>query len=158
MNAPHLHLAVAHLPVVGVVAAVLLLLAALRSGALRRAALVATLLAALTGPLAWSSGESAEEAIEGAAGIEEVRVERHEDLALVALAGLGLAGTIALAGLVVHRRRLVPGSLLVVLLVVDVAAAVLLSRAATLGGEIAHPEIRADAAPLAGGSGSDEAD
>ena len=114
---------------------------------IRRVALCAMVLVALTGPLAFLTGEGAEEAIEGNPVIEETRIERHEDLAKVALGGIGLAGVIALAGLVALRRRAIPGSLLVVLLVVDLGATVLMSKAATLGGEISHPEIRGGASP-----------
>ena len=157
MNAPHVHLIVSHLPIAGILVAVILLFVSLRPASpFRRAALVATLLVALVGPIAWFSGQAAEESIENRAGMDETRIERHEDLALVALVGLEIAGAIALAGLLVHRRRLVPGSLLVVLLVVDLGAAVLLSRAATLGGEISHPEIRSGAALPAAEGGEAE--
>jgi hypothetical protein len=149
MNAPHLHLVLAHLPVVGSLGAALLLAVALLRVAshVRRIALCAMLLVALTGPLAYLTGEGAEEAIEGNPVVEETRIERHEDMAKVALGGLGLAGMIALAGLVALRRRAIPGSLLVVLLAVDLGAIVLMSKAATLGGEISHPEIRSGAGP-----------
>lgn len=145
MNGPHLHLVLNHLPVVGsVLVAVLLLVAIFRAEpAIRRLALVALLGVALLGFPAYFTGEPAEEGIEHLAGVEEPRIEKHEDMAKVALAGLSLAGVIALAALVVFRRREIPTSLLVVALVVDLGAAALLARVATLGGEIRHPEIRA---------------
>jgi hypothetical protein len=147
MNAVHLHLIVNHLPVVGSLFAAGLLLFALarREGSIRRLALGSLLLVALTALPAYLSGEPAEEAIENRPGIEELRVERHEDLARVALIGLELAGAIALAALIIFRRRAIPGSLLAVALIVDLGAAALLARVATLGGEIRHEEIRNEA-------------
>lgn len=148
MNGPHLHLMLNHLPVVGSLGIGLLLFVALLPAgrAFRRLALAGLVVVALAGLPAFFSGEPAEEGVEHLAGVEETRIDRHEDMAKVALVGLELAGAIALAGLLVFRRRAIPGSLLVVALIVDLGAAGLLARVATLGGEIRHPEIRAGAA------------
>lgn len=147
MNGPHLHLALNHLPVVGSLGiAILLAVAILPAGrAFRRLALAALVVVALAGLLAFFSGEGAEEGIENLPGVESTRIEEHEDMARVALIGLELAGVIGLAGLLAFRRRAIPGSLIAVALIVDLGAAALLARVATLGGEIRHEEIRAGA-------------
>ena len=156
MNDVHLHLILDHLPVVGSLGAAFLLGAALfvRESAVRRLAMLAMVLVALSGVSAYLSGQRAEEAAENRPGIEESRIERHEDLAIVALVGLEVAGAIALAGLIFFRRRLIPGSLLALVLAVDLGSIVVLSRVANLGGEITHPEIRSGAVLPGGESGS----
>jgi len=161
MNGPHLHLAFNHLPVVGsVIIGLVLFVALVPAGkAFRRLALAGLVVVALAGLPAFFSGEGAEEGIEHLPGIEERRIGQHEDLAKVALIVLEFAGAVGLAGLIIFRRRAIPGSLLALALVVDLGAVVLLARVATLGGEIRHPEIRAgaDAAPVpAPGPGGDD--
>ena len=151
LNAPHVHLAINHLPVVGSIGiALILLFALLPAGrAYRRFALVALVVVALAGLPAFFSGEPAEEGIENLVGVEETRIEHHEDAARTAVIVLEVAGAIGLFGLMLFRRKAVPGSLLALALAVDLGAVVLMAQTASLGGEIRHPEIRsgADALP-----------
>ena len=150
MNGPHIHLLVNHLPVVGSLGiALLLLFALLPAGrSYRRFALVALVVVALAGLPAFFSGEPAEDGVDNFAGIEETRIEQHEDAARTAVIVLELAGAVGLFGLMLFRRKAVPGSLLALALAVDVGAVALMARTATLGGEIRHPEIRSGAAAL----------
>jgi hypothetical protein len=159
LNAPHLHIAINHLPVVGSIAiALLLFFALLPAGrSYRRFALATLVVVALAGLPAFFSGEPAEEGIESLVGVEEVRIEQHQDVARTAVIVLELAGAIGLFGLMLFRRRAVPGSLLALALAVDLGAVALLARTASLGGEIRHPEIRSGAdvlpAPAEAGDG-----
>ncbi len=160
MNPVHFHLAVNHLPVAGSIGVALLLLFALLpvGRAYRRFALVALVVVALAGLPAFFSGEPAEEGVEHLVGMEERRIEQHEDMARVAVIVLELAGAIGLFGLMWFRRRAIPGSLLTLALIVDLGAVAVLARTATLGGEIRHPEIRAGAATSAAPAGDAVAD
>ncbi len=161
MSPVHFHLAMNHLPVVGSIGVALLLLFALLPAgrAYRRFALVTLVVVALAGLPAFFSGEPAEEGVEHLAGIEERRIEQHEDAAKVAVIVLELAGAVALFGLMWFRRRAIPGSLLTLVLIMDLGAVAVLVRTATLGGEIRHPEIRAGTAttpvPAGGAVGDD---
>jgi hypothetical protein len=146
MNDAHLHLALAHLPVIGSLAVALLLVAALwiRQATVRRLALAATVLVALSGIPAYLAGEGAEEVIERQPAIEETRVEAHENLALTALILLEVTGALGLLGLLLFRGPGIPRGILVTVLLVDLGTAALMFRVATLGGEISHPEIRGE--------------
>jgi hypothetical protein len=72
----------------------------------------------------------------------------HIHLVLNALVASGVLGLAALWGLAVSRRgRRVPGWLVALVLVFGGIAAGLLGRAANLGGQIRHTEIRSGAIP-----------
>jgi hypothetical protein len=144
-NWPHVHLMVNHVPVLGVPFALALLAAGawLRSGILQRAAAVALVVTALAVPLVFLSGDEASDALDKRPGFDAVLAGDHEDaaeLASWAMGGLGLLS----AGLLVATRKqpAIPRVWLAVLLVAGIAVAGLFARAATLGGRIAHPEIR----------------
>jgi len=160
LTAPHVHIAINHLPVVGSMGiALLLAFALLPAGrSYRKLALVALVVVALAGLPAFFSGEPAEEGIENLAGIEEARIEQHEDVARTAVIVLELAGAIGLFGLMLFRRKAVPGSLLALALAVDLGAVALLARTAALGGEIRHPEIRSGQAVLPSPAAADSDD
>jgi len=152
VNLAHLHLVMNHVPTVGsVVALGLLLLAfARRNEHLKHVGLeVVFLIAVLTLPV-YVSGVAAHREIRDRPEVSEDVIKVHQDAALVAFTVMEFAGFVAWVALWQWRRRgraargLVSGA--TVLLVV---ALVTMGRAATLGGEIRHPEIRAAGAALA---------
>ena len=159
MNAEHAHLILNHLPVVGVLLGFLLLLVALlrRSAESERVALgVLVVTAALAFP-AYFSGTQAEDGVEHLAGVTEAVIEAHEEAAVAALVASGILGLAALAALAAGRgSRRRPAWLIVSVLVFGAVAVGLLGRAANLGGQIRHTEIRAGSAPAAG-SGAETA-
>ena len=143
MNWAHVHLIVNHLPVILVPTSIALLVfaRARRSGEVTNAGLVLLVVTALIGGGVFLTGEPAEHAVEGVAGITEASIEAHEDAALAAALATGLAGVLALATLVVSRTRPAPAGLLIATVVVGLAASGLMARAANLGGLIRHSEI-----------------
>lgn len=148
MNAAHLHLALNHLPVVTTLIALILLAVAVAwrsDGLLRTGAAVALGAALVTAP-AYLSGEPAEEQIEKMSGVSEDTIERHEEAAEAAAVAVALLGLAAAGCLLRFRGTPIPRRVAVALLVVALVATALFGRAANLGGEIRHPEIRADAA------------
>lgn len=155
MNPAHEHLLVNHFPVVTSFLGLLLLLwAGLRkSDELNQAALGVFVLGAVLAAPAYFSGEPAEERVENLAGVSKPLIEDHEEAAKAAAVAAGLLGALSAAGLVLSlRRRRARGALGAAIAVVTIVTAVLMGRAAHLGGQIHHPEIRepADSAPDAG--------
>lgn len=154
MNAAHLHLLVNHLPIIGAMLTVPLLLLAMlmprERGALRAAVLVAVL-TGLGGGLALWTGEPAEEIVEDIAGVDEAAIHTHEERAELA-AGLGgfaaVLGVMALA--LSERRKAVHLPLAGVALVGAVLTAGAMAWTGASGGPIRHSEIRGDL--LSGGS------
>jgi len=155
VNLAHLHLVMNHVPTVGSVAALGLLLLAFvrRNEHLKHAGLeLLFVIAVLTLPV-YVSGVAAHREIRDRPGVSEDAVKVHQDAALIGFTVTEFAGFVAWVALWQSRRRgraargLVPA--VTVLLVV---ALVVMGRAANLGGEIRHPEIRAaGAAPALAG-------
>jgi hypothetical protein len=149
MNWAHIHLIINHGPVVGSLMGLALLGGGLlwRSQDIVRAALVIFAGVGLLAAAVVQTGERAEEEIEDLAGVSETTIEPHEEAAELAAIGLEALGLVALVGLVAFRSpRRVPGWFALVVLLAAVAPAVLVARAANLGGQIRHPEITAPAA------------
>ncbi|MEP6671999.1 MAG: hypothetical protein ABJF10_22745 [Chthoniobacter sp.] len=148
MNAPHWHLAINHIPVVGVFLVVLLLGYALvrERGELYRVSLGALVLLALATVPVFFTGRSADEALMELADVDDKLVHAHEAAANLAFICVGILGAVALAVLWLGRKlpHLSRGTAAVVF-VLALAETALMGRAANLGGNIRHPEIRATA-------------
>jgi hypothetical protein len=119
-------------------------------------AAAASLLLVAIAIVAWApylSGEGAEEAVEDLAGVSHELIEGHEDAAQIAFVLVELLGAASLVHLLLARRRGRPG-LAVGLLVMSLVTTLLLIRAASLGGEIRHTELRgALSAPVGSAQG-----
>jgi hypothetical protein len=146
VNLAHLHLLMNHVPTVGSVAALGLLLLAFvrRNEHLKHVGLeLLFVIAVLTLPV-YVSGVAAHFELRKVPEISNDAMLVHQDAALIGFAVMELAGFVAWVALWQWRRRgrpgqgLVPGAMVLLAL-----ALVVMARAATLGGEIRHPEIRA---------------
>lgn len=149
MTWAHIHLAVNHLPVLLVPVAIAMLSAAWakNSAELRKAGMAWLIVAAVTGGGAYLTGEPAEEVIEDLPGVSKPAIEEHEEAALLAAVATGVAGLLAIGSLVTGRGpHSAPAWMLATTFVVALLAAALMARAANLGGQISHPEIRGPAA------------
>jgi len=148
-NVAHLHLLLNHIPTVGSVVALGLLILALvrRNEHLTHAGLeVLFAIAVLTLP-AYMSGAAAYQTLRDQPGISDTAMRIHQDAALYGFTVLEFAGFVAWLALWQTRRRgrpapgLVPATLLL-----SIVALALMARAATLGGDIRHPELGTAAA------------
>jgi uncharacterized membrane protein len=147
INVAHLHLLLNHVPTVGsVVALGLLLLALVRQNEhLKHAGLEVLFAIAVLTLVAYMSGVAAHQKLRDQPGVSDNAIRVHQDAALAGFTVLEFAGFAAWIALWQTRRRgrAAPGLVPVVTLLMVVSLA-LMARAATLGGEIRHPEIRAD--------------
>ena len=153
MNAPHWHLAMNHLPVVGMLFGTgLLVFASWRKGEeLIRTALGFLVIVALTAVPVFLTGEPAEKAIMEDAGFVEALANAHEQAATVAFTAVLIVGAVALAGLLFFRKApALPNWLKWVVLGLALAATALLGWTANLGGKIRHPEVRAETESVPG--------
>ena len=147
VNIPHLHLLLNHVPTVGSVVGVGLLLLAIvrRNDHLVHSSLeVLFAVAMLTLPV-YLTGVAAEEAVEGLTGVAANAVETHEAAALLAFIWMQVTGLVAWLGLWQSRRNSrVSRPVVASVLLLSVLTLALMGRAATIGGEIRHPEITAE--------------
>jgi hypothetical protein len=160
MSTTHAHLLLNHVPTVGFVMALGLFLAALvaRSDLLKQASLAAFVGIALVAIPTYVTGNAAAQKLcvaepdEPCAdpAISRSLIERHEGAAVLSLAVMVVTAGFAWLGLWQFRRlRRFPAWNLTLIAVLCLLSAGLVARAANLGGEIRHPEIRAGQASLA---------
>jgi uncharacterized membrane protein len=147
MNPAHLHLIFNHLPIMGMIFSLLVLLAGflLKNRIVKLTALGLYVVTALTALPAFFSGEGAEEAIEHLAGVSHDLIEHHEDEGKLFLITCLLTGAAALLAFWLDRKnhRLAP-SVLFGVLALGIAGIATGQMAGTSGGYIRHPEIRKD--------------
>jgi hypothetical protein len=146
MNAPHWHLAINHLPVMGVFLVMLLLGYALvrGRGELFGVSLGALVLLALATVPVFYTGQSADVALmDYTSDYDDKLIHLHEAAAKIAFIGIGILGMVALASLWFGRKLPhVSRGVAAIVFILALAETVLMARTANLGGNIRHPEIR----------------
>src|SRR5439155_27143076 len=111
---------------------------------IKRASLGILLIIALLSIPVYMTGKAAQRAIQEEPGVSSVLMETHQDAALTALVFMEITGLLAWLGLWQFRRVThATKANLTAVLVLSLITAGLMTRAANLGGDIRHPEIRA---------------
>jgi hypothetical protein len=149
VNLAHLHLLLNHVPTVGAVVALGLLIVAFvrRNEPLQHAGLeVLFVIAVLTMPV-YMSGVAAHQTLRDEPGLSAQAISVHQDAALAGFTVTEFAGFVAWIALwQVRRRGRAARGLVAAVTLLSILGLGLMARAATLGGEIRHPEIRSDLA------------
>lgn len=143
MDPAHLHLLINHLPVLGTVFGILLLLYGMlaEKHEVTQASLGLFVLVGLGAVVAYLSGEGAEDVVEGLPGVAESIIETHEEAALIALVAAIVLGVAALLVLVFLRKQ-TPRWAVVTTLVLALGTAGVMAWTANLGGQVRHTELR----------------
>ena len=144
MTVPHLHLLLNHIPTIGGAAALVLLIIAFvrKSDDLKRIALEATYVVALFTFPAYLSGVGAQQTLLEMPDISQLFVDAHWTAALWTFVLMQLAGALSWLALWKWRRTSVwPTTMVAVVFVISALSFATAARAASLGGEIRHPEI-----------------
>jgi hypothetical protein len=151
-NIPHLHLLMNHVPTVGTVVALGLLLLAFvrRNDHLKHVSLEMFFLLALVTLPVYLTGLAAQAAITGLPEVSAEAIAAHHDGALMAFILMEITGFVAWLGLWQFQRLARPAGWTypAVLLLATVTLA-LMAGAASVGGEIRHPEIKLDESVVA---------
>ncbi|WP_179862316.1 DUF2231 domain-containing protein [Longibacter salinarum] len=147
MSGHHLHLALNHIPVLGLLFATGILAYAVwrDQDAAVRISLGLFVVSGLGAVAAYLTGEEAEEVVENVANIPHSVIEVHEEMGLIALIAGATVGAIAIGVLIWRRSRPVPKSARLGVLAIGLIATGILGYTANLGGQIRHPELRDDA-------------
>ncbi len=159
MNGAHIHLLLNHVPILGSIFALCLLLYGIfnKSEDVIKAALLTMVVATLIAIPAFLSGEEAEHLVEPIMGINENAMEEHEDMAEIAFWSMVMSGAVALGTLVAIRSsKIVSMPLIWVNMVMLAVVVFLMARTGLSGGEIRHTEINITASPSPAGGESDE--
>ena len=145
VNSVELHLAINHLPVLGLPFAAGLLAAGLvfDNGEWRRAGLWTAVLTGISVWVVYYSGGLAADAIDGLAGVSDQDIGRHAAMAWRFAWAASVVGCASVATLARFQREAAPsrGASAAVLALVLAASAVG-GLTANLGGQIRHPELR----------------
>jgi uncharacterized membrane protein len=145
MNDAHLHLVVNHLPIVGLLIGILVLIAGLilNKTEVKLTALGIFIFSALASIAANYTGEGAEEVVENIPGMSETLIHTHEEHAETFLTLTLILGAVSLLGFTAALKKSKHTKLLMVLiLLLALADGVLAKYVGTSGGEIRHTEIR----------------
>ena len=147
MDTTHLHLALTHFPIVGTIVGIGVLIYGYisKNNAVKNIALtIFVLMALLTIPV-FLTGEGAEETVEHLPGVSENIIERHQELAEIAIWLMGALGVLSLLGLYMNIKKIAFSRVLTtVALIVSLGTFGLFAKVGNLGGQIRHTEIRAN--------------
>ncbi len=147
MNWAHVHLLINHVPIIGVIGALLLLVYSLirKSEEVKMVSFGLFVLVALMTFAVYFTGEAAQKVVKDLPGVTEAYIGRHEEMAGIALTSMAVLGVAALIGLILLRRSsAIPKWIVVVVLVLSLITTAIVGFTANLGGQIRHTEIRGD--------------
>jgi uncharacterized membrane protein len=151
LNLAHVHLLLNHFPTVGMILGLGLFIVAIaaKSDHLKSASLVIFFGIALLSIPTFVSGTAAGLQLSKNPEVSKPMVDAHETAAFEALGVMELTGALAWLGLW-QRRRLshFPQGTLAAVLLAGLVTFGLMARAADIGGEIRHSEIRTGPAPV----------
>ena len=144
MNSVQMHLALTHVPVIlSLVGLGMLIVSFLtKNSILTKTSYYIIVISGLAALPVFFTGESTEEAVEHLPGVSETIIERHEEVAKMAMVSIVAGGLLALAALISFRWFLAARLLKVGVLVLTFISGGLMIQTAHLGGQIRHTEIR----------------
>lgn len=147
MTGAHLHLLTNHVPILGALFALALLVASFvwAADVLRRVALLTLVVVGIAGAAANYTGEPAEDAIRGFPGVQRALIHDHEEWGERSFFAAAALGVVALGALVKWRRAPLPGGATMVALAGTVVVAGMMAYTGLLGGQVRHTEVRAEA-------------
>jgi uncharacterized membrane protein len=145
MNGAHFHLLVNHIPILGTIFGMLILLAGifLKNTTVKLTGLATLIAATISVSFALLSGDPAGEAVKGLPGVTEALVERHESIAYSSL--WGMIPMALIAGLSFYsfiKKEKAGNTLAVVAFFLALVVTGLMAWVGLTGGEIRHTEIR----------------
>lgn len=147
MNAPHIHLLINHLPIIGLIIGILVVIFGLfgKKQVISSVGLWITLVAGLASyPTMYSGGASEHffEENEGKYCINEDLIHEHEEAAEMAFWPCLVTGILAGLGLFANKKDHKHAQKLEILVVfIGIVGISLVARAGLTGGQIRHPEI-----------------
>jgi len=153
MNSVQIHLALTHVPVILSFVGLIMLIVAFfikKNTALIKISYIVLLAAGVAAIPVFLTGEGTEEAIENLPGVSEAVIERHEEVAKLAMIAIAAAGLVALAALFSFKWQKAARVFKVVVVLLAVTSGGLMAQTAHLGGQIRHTEIRAGVALFSG--------
>lgn len=144
MDLTHLHLLITHLPIYGSILGGIVLAYGLWTKSTNTivAAYILFIISALGAAIAYSTGEAAEETIEGVQKLARGKIDPHEDFAIYALWGLIILGVASILGILfIWKKWTGTKSLGFMVLIIAIISFSLVAYTGYLGGKIRHTEV-----------------
>jgi uncharacterized membrane protein len=146
MNGAYIHLLFNHVPILGSVFALCLVLYGtfFRNTSILKAGLVTLVVSALFSIIVFVSGEEAEHLVENIIGVSHDAIETHEEQGAIAFWSMIMSGAVALGALLSSlKTNRVSSPLQWITIITLIITVILMVRAGHSGGEIRHTEIHA---------------
>ena len=145
MNAAQIHLALNHAPLfLSVLGGGILILGMIQKNeTFKTLSLYMLVAAALFTIPVFLTGEGTEELVEHLPGITENMIEKHEDMAKIAMIVIAISGVTALAGIFLRKKASMAKAVFALCLLLSLAAFGTMAQTAHLGGLIRHSELQA---------------
>lgn len=150
MSNVYLHIILSHIPVIGMLFGIILLITAgvKKNHELKRVAIGFFILIAISAFPVFFTGHAAEEAVEHLPWASESLIEQHEEWAAAVPIATGILGIAALGGLLLAgKSKNIPAWFFRSFLITVIATAGLTAYTAKLGGQIRHTELRSGSVP-----------
>jgi len=147
MNDAHVHLVVNHLPIVGLLIGILVLIAGWisKKSQVKTTALGIFIFCAITALIAHKTGENAEEMVEQISGISHELIHEHEEATEPFFALMIALGFVSIVTLYLNNKKSKYSQFgFLITFIVALAGGYTSIEAGTTGGEIRHTEIRSD--------------
>ncbi|MCC6544770.1 MAG: hypothetical protein IT392_09760 [Nitrospirae bacterium] len=147
MNASHIHVALTHVPVIGIIfSGILLLIAFLTMDKkLQKISYWFIFFVAISAIPVFLSGEPTEGIIKKLAGVSKPMIEEHEGIAIFSFIAMIVLGLFSIIGLIIYRKSpMFPGYFQGGMMILTLIVMVLFAYTAYLGGHVRHSEIRPD--------------
>ncbi|MBI2682657.1 MAG: hypothetical protein HYX26_05485 [Acidobacteriales bacterium] len=144
MNPAHLHLILNHIPVIGILFGLVVMLFGIgrKSPEVRQAALFIFVVTALFTIPAYLTGDPAEHFIIGLPEISRKLIHRHEDAAKAGIWVVEILGALSLLAMFWKRKKgETPVGLKALILIAALMSATSMAWTSYLGGKIRHPEM-----------------
>jgi hypothetical protein len=144
MDSAHLHIVLNHAPVVGTIMVMFILFYGIirKNEEIKKLALIISVLVALVTIPVYTSGDGAQQIVEGMEGVDEDKIDAHEDFAQYSFIAMEVFGGIALLGLLMFRApKTLPLWFVLISFIFLLVITGMMGWTANLGGQIHHPEV-----------------
>jgi uncharacterized membrane protein len=160
MNAAQIHLALNHVPLfLSLLGGGILILGMIRKNeSFKTLSLYMLVAAALFTAPVFLTGEGTEELVEHLPGVNEQAIEKHEDMAKIALIVIIITGAISLLSLLLKKNAAISKITLATAVLFSLASFGTMAQTAHLGGLIRHSEMQSGSTNNAKATENEEED
>lgn len=148
MNEAHVHMLVNHVPIIGIIFGLIILIigVVIKNISVKNTAYGLFIVSAILAAVSMFTGEGAEEVLEHFSTIEREIIHEHEEIAEKFALLSYIIGAASILGIYLNRKKHTKAELIAFFVIIISSVGIFLAqRTGTTGGEIRHVEIRSNA-------------